>query len=250
MTDADKDTIDASAKTVLRDLHAAITNLARAEQIRVDTALALSSRRRKRAGGLLNRWAGGGVIGDDDSSGSARSRKEAEEEERENGVKACRESVLWYLRRRVEECGALQGRMMEVRIGREVERSKSALYKARGGALGGVGVWEDVDGVEVAEKGGKKGVGVGVEEMDKGRVDAEGMGAEEEEQMQMLKKENRELIKHYENKLDQVRYVRAHGNVCILLKADLIQHRRKIPDRNIRAPIHPRFEPRDTVRAY
>lgn len=113
---------------------------------------------------------------------------------------------MWFLRKKLEEAGEVQRGMMEKRLQREVERSKSVLYKSRGakGVDGGFTSGEGGGG------GGEKGMnGYGVmEEEDRRR----GVMEEEdrrdgltEEQVQMLKEENEGMLRHYEDTLDQVR---------------------------------------------
>jgi syntaxin 18 len=106
-----------------------------------------------------------------------------------------RESVLWYLRQKLQEAGSAQAAMMETRITREVEKNKSALYKARGRPMPELG-------------------GFDAPLPDKGKFKAELQEEKEsvedgltEEQLQIYEKENQDMLKHYEATLDQVKYV-------------------------------------------
>ena len=126
LTNGQRDSIDAAAKTTWRDINAAITQLSDAEKTRQATEDALiKQKRRKKGFGSLGRWAAGGVE-------TEKSVEERDEDERVKGIAGCRESVIWYLQRGLEECGRTQSSMMEVRINREVERGKSVLAEAKG----------------------------------------------------------------------------------------------------------------------
>lgn len=122
-------------------------------------------------------------------------------------VKVHRESVIWYLRRKLEAAGEVQKGMMERRVEREVEKSRSVLYMTRGfvepplekngtiGAMNG-----DMNGR--VEKGrGRRKVNAAMDE--EGRREAEQQLSPE--QLQLFAKENSDMLRHYEDTLDQVR---------------------------------------------
>lgn len=124
-----------------------------------------------------------------------------------------RESVLWYLRRGLKEAGEVQRGMMEKRVEREVERSKSALYKAKNIPGREALVREIVGGEEWRGGGGGGGVTNGGAR--KGGMGAVELEAEERrntemqlspEQLQLFERENEDLMKRYEGQLDQIRY--------------------------------------------
>jgi syntaxin 18 len=197
-TDAQRDQIDAESKQLLRGLNGAIHNLSDAETLRQNTESTLSRRKFGQNGlGALGRWAAGGI-------GPEKSKDEELEEARANGVKAHRESVLWYLRRKLEACGEVQRAMMETRLTREVEKSKSILYKTRGpnGAIqesttfprGSESInprkYKDARGLQMDDQEEKN-----IEQL------------LSPEQLQLFAQENQDMLKHYEDTLDQVRYV-------------------------------------------
>lgn len=95
----------------------------------------------------------------------------------------------------------MQRSMMDRRLQREMERSKSVLYKSRG--LKGVDVGLDAP-IEVGGKGmnGYAGVGGVIEEEERRKKGEEGLS---EEQVQMFREENEGMLRHYEDTLDQVR---------------------------------------------
>ncbi|KZF25530.1 snare protein syntaxin-like protein 18/UFE1 [Xylona heveae TC161] len=198
LTDANRDEVDAESKAVLRQLNAAIRNLSDAEQLRQNTEATLTQRRRAKHGlGAIGRWAAGG-------GRQAASPEEEMDEARANGIKVHRESVLWYLRRKLEECGELQRSMMETRLTREVEKSKSALYKARGAR----GAWEiatgtvdDASWTTPSQQGSGAAKAALMDTAEKEEVERQ----LSPEQLQLFAQENQNMLKHYEDTLDQVR---------------------------------------------
>jgi syntaxin 18 len=173
LTDNQRTEIDASAKQLIRELNHAIAGLHSAEQVRQDAETTVAVKKRARKGlGALGRWAAGGAI-------TAKSPEEELQEAKANTIKAHRDSIIWYLRRQLEECGRFQSSMMEIRLTREVEKSKSVLYKARGT----MPLAEDYSAMNAAE-----------EQLSP-------------EQLQLFAQENQDMLKHYEDHLDQVRYV-------------------------------------------
>lgn len=139
------------------------------------------------------------------------------EEGRLRTTGAWRESVIWYLGRGLEAAGELQRGMVEKRVEREVEKSRSVLYMSRGAggaastALGEGG--EDLSskgGVNGSFKGrndyyavdgGAKGNGTRLEEEDRQEIERQ----LSPEQLQLFAQENQDMLKRYEDTLDQVR---------------------------------------------
>ncbi|CAD6570486.1 MAG: hypothetical protein ASARMPREDX12_003646 [Alectoria sarmentosa] len=200
-----RDAIDASSKTVLRDLNASIRQLASAEEIRRDTESRISTK--KYAKGVLGRWAAG-------ASGGEKSPEQAVEEARREAFAMHRDSVLWYLGRKLEGVGEVQRGMMERRLEREVERGRSVLYKVKGsvgagGGLGGVGVSGGGGGVGDGRMNGSAGEGRGAHGKSAGTGEDESRREIEQqlspEQLQLFAKENQDMLKQYEDTLDQVR---------------------------------------------
>ncbi|TKA47372.1 hypothetical protein B0A49_11998 [Cryomyces minteri] len=197
LTDAQRTEIDASAKQLLRELNAKINNLSDVEAVRQQAEKNVSLKKRSRGGlGALGRWAAGGAI-------TAKSLEELDEEERHKVIQAHREGVIWYLQRKLEEAGMVQSRMMEVRLEREVEKSKSVLYKTRG-SLGIADMSAGMDGdspdVGTGRAGQRGHVGT--------RFAQDSKEAEQQlspEQLQLFAQENQDMLKHYEDTLDQVR---------------------------------------------
>ena len=159
-------------------------------------------------------WAAGGgdEAGKSNNNSSGKSAEQILEEQRENTLSTVRESVVWFLGRELAKVAEGQREMVERRVRREVERGRSVLYLVKGG----VGGQEGDGGVGLDARGGggggsgmgtgRKGVDVEVEEDEK-----ESRRRIEEqltpEQLQVFATENRDMLKHYEDTLDQVRYV-------------------------------------------
>ena len=218
MTDKQRDQIDAESKSTLRDLNAGIRQLADAEQLRQNTDVRLAAKRRARNGfKTLGRWAAGGV-----GEVSKKSPDEELEDARQNTVKVHRESVIWYLRRNLEEAGEIQRGMMELRLEREVERSKSVLYKTKGTRASPDFSDSDMtngNGTAMANgrlyQGGKAAM---TDEVERKKIEQQ----LSPEQLQLFAQENSDMLKHYEDTLDQVRYALL---ICLTLtKADEKQH--------------------------
>lgn len=98
---------------------------------------------------------------------------------------------------------------MERRLEREVERGRSVLYKVRGSSGGGDGLdmsgggGEGPDGRMRDEKSAYRGGG-GVNEDESRREIEQSLSPE---QLQLFARENQDMLKQYEDTLDQVRSV-------------------------------------------
>ena len=127
---------------------------------------------------------------------TAKSPEEEREEAERKMIAAHRESVMVYLQRRLEEAGRVQSGMMEVRLGREVEKSKSVLYKAR--LADGIPYAVEEDGAPLGKR----------QQQAQDRPKSFGQNVADDrlsqEQQQLFAEENNELLNHYENQLDQI----------------------------------------------
>ena len=208
-----RDEIDAMAKKVLREANKAIRELADTEQLRQNTEEALLKKKYgSRLGGLAN-WAAGGI-------GHSKSPEQLQEEGRVNTVKEHRENVLFLLRLRLQKVGEMQGGMMETRIMRELEKNKSVLYKARGRMGQELGE-PPVPAFEYDQH--QSGQTVHMEQQSH-----HGSNIEDEltpQQLQMFEKENQDMVRHYEETLNQVKYVEplldphwSHANISLGLQ--------------------------------
>ncbi|MCJ1284544.1 hypothetical protein MMC26_003877 [Xylographa opegraphella] len=204
-TDAQRDQIDAESKATLRDLNAGIRQLEEAEQLQRNTETTLAEGKRARYGlGALGRWAAGdmGVV--------QRTPEEALEVARQETIRIHRESVIWYLRKKLGEAAELQSAMMQTRLDREVEKSKSVLYKTRGAANRGSTPGDSGDTMDLLGAGGISG---NVPRTAKHRSGPSAIDDGERkieqtlspEQVQQFAQENSDMLKHYEDTLDKVR---------------------------------------------
>ncbi|EGS21295.1 uncharacterized protein CTHT_0031490 [Thermochaetoides thermophila DSM 1495] len=196
LTDRDREEIDANAKMTLRDLNARIRSLEDAEQLRQNTQAALLKKRFSRGLAVLGSWAAGG-----------KSAEQAELEAAARQLGAHRESVIWYLRTRLQEATRTQQCMMETRLAREMEKSKDVLAKTRHTALlnntheaaNGSFAKPSTDTVHMAITSA---TGLAAEEVEKRRPEFDDLTVE---QRQMFEKGNQDMLKHLESTLDKVR---------------------------------------------
>lgn len=187
MTDQQRDEIDAETKQLLRELNFSIRTLADTEQLRQNTETTLIRKKYGTKLGALSSWAAGGI-------GQSKSPEQELAEAKANTITIHRENVLWYLRQKLQQCGSFQAAMMETRIMREMEKNKSVLYKARGQIVPEYTGTSDVPVPAFEYK-------AHVEEQFKHNVEDELTP----EQLQMFEKENQDMVKHYEETLNQVR---------------------------------------------
>ena len=206
-TNTQRDQIDAESKATLRDLNAGIRQLEEAEQLRRDTERTVAEKKKARNGfKALGRWAAGAI------SETRKTPEEMLEAAQQETIRVHRDSVIWYLRKKLGEAVELQGGMMQKRLEREVEKSKSVLYKTKG-----VGdVKSSIGGLE--QRAGSTVLGGSTKAKAAGqwyRVGSSGTGDMEKpvqqtlspEQLQLFAQENSDMLKHYEDTLDKVRYV-------------------------------------------
>jgi syntaxin 18 len=193
LNDRQKEEIDAETKMLLRELNASIRNLAAAEQLRQDMETRLTRKKYDRLGlGALGSWAAGGAV-------QAKSFEQELDESKANAISMHRESVLWYLGQKLQECGSLQAAMMEKRLLREMEKNRNLLAKSQAVPVPELGGF---DNAPVPPKKSKASSAAHQEALE--------LYPEQElteEQIQIYEKENQDMLKHYESTLDQVRYV-------------------------------------------
>ena len=174
-----------------------------AEGIRQTTETQVALRKRAKQGlGALGRWAAGGAI-------TAKSPEEELEEAKANATRAHRESIIWSLQNQLEECGRFQSSMMEIRLMREVEKSKSVLYKAR----------ETMPSMHDMNGGSRDGASSYRGKTSHVQEDASAAIEQQldPEQLQLFAQENQDMLKQYEDQLDKVRYVEDMWVVMVVL---------------------------------
>lgn len=191
LTHEEREAFDAQSKKLLKQLNAAIKSLSQAEEVRNQTLDSVALSKRAKGGmGALGRWAAGGAV-------TAKSPQEEAEEAKNNTLAAFRAAVIMFLEQRLGEAGKVQAEMMEVRIGREVEKSKSALYKSRGGAS-----------IPYAhDEGGPAGGSSNSTKPTFQQEDASenpDTAALTRDQLQMFESENADLLQYYEGQMEQI----------------------------------------------
>ena len=163
-----------------------------AEQTRQAAELEVS-RHRPGAGlrgfGALQRWAAG------DSEQAVRSPEEEQEDAKRETVKVYRKSIIEYLQNRLNEVSRVQLAMMETRKERQMEKSKSVLYKTKG-STSGFGIQGSMD-----YSGGYGDAAGGMDDEAKKEIERQ----LSPEQLQLFEEENQSMLKHYHDQLDQIR---------------------------------------------
>jgi syntaxin 18 len=167
LTDTQRDALDAETKTIIRSTLSLISRLESAEKVRVQTEARIFQ---KKHSSLKSLWEDEG----------AREREEAAMKM----VTAHRESVIWFLKNRLEKASEEQRDRQEIRLQRQIERGKSLLHKAP-------------TGMKVTDT-----ARAALEEEERKEVEALSP-----DQLRIFEKENEGMLKHYEDTLEQVRYV-------------------------------------------
>ncbi len=176
---------------MVRELNASIRTLEDAEQVRQDTETVLRNKKYARLGlGALGAWAAGGA-------GQTKSHEQELDEVRANTISAHRDSVLLYLRRKLEACGNFHKEMAEKRFIRQMEKNKSMLATSQRPL-------PDFSGLDsMPLPAPKRSTSTAA------HLEARYAYPEEEptpEQLQEFEKQNEDMLKHYESTLDQVKY--------------------------------------------
>lgn len=218
-TNTQRDAIDAQSKDTIRDLNRRLAELAATEAQRKEIRAVIQRKQtEKRLGGrfgaALGRWA----AGEEGSNAVVLTPEEEEQEAKERTTDEWRENVLWFLRSRLGAAVNCQRDMMERRVMREVEKSKSVLYKTSGQDGRPAGTANGVPGFD-AEASSQYGRDLSAS--DPSLSAGPGSSAPDSgfttEQLQQFAEENNVMQRHYENSLDQVRYV-------IFLAYTFLQH--------------------------
>lgn len=204
LTDREREEIDANSKQLLRDLNAKMKQLADAERVRRETETQLLKKQFGRGLSVLGSWASGGASG----GLGGKSVEYQRAEEAANSVNTHRESVLWMLNVRLQECLGTQQHMMEVRLNREMEKQRSVL--ARAGVSEGMGSLDAMPGMTAREPSSpsskrRSSHAAWLEDGQQSTHNYQaGLSAE---QIQTFEQENHDMLKHYESVLGQVRFV-------------------------------------------
>ncbi|KAI5813581.1 hypothetical protein BZA77DRAFT_117662 [Pyronema omphalodes] len=169
LTDAQRDSLDAETKALIRATLSLINRLESAEKIRVKTEANLFKKKH--------------------NSFKALFEDEAIRNAEEAGLKmvtAHREGVIWYLKNRLEQASEEQKERQEVRLQRQIERGKSLLHKAPTRLAPQITISQ-----------------AAMEQEDK--KDREAAEQLSPEQLRIFEKENEGMVKYYEDTLEQVK---------------------------------------------
>lgn len=181
--------IDNETRQLLTTISGAIRQLQETAHLSSDLDESLAQQKRSK-GGFLGRWAAGGGV-------TAKTPEELEEADRRDTTKRHRDGVIWFLQRRLEGAGEMQRSMVEVRVKREVERSRSILYKARGPGL--------VDGIGASGSSADY-----LSATDLAKEQRQERAAMESslspEQIQLFEREQEDMLKHYNSELNKIKY--------------------------------------------
>lgn len=199
LTDNDRTRIDHETKTLLTALSTAIRRLSEITDAESAIQKEVILRKRRKGLGLLGQWAAGGGI-------TAKSPQEIEEEAQLETTRVWREAVVWFLQRRLEAASEVQMNMVQIRLDRERERTKSILYRAKGPTTAGL-----VNGVNNFGSGSEAGTLSNSIDMGK----AVGLEADQQqdsawndlspEQLQIFEKEQQDMLKHYNDELNKIK---------------------------------------------
>lgn len=190
LTDREREEVDANAKQMIRELNASIRAVDDAEQLRRETQAAIIRKTYGSTLGALGSWASGG--------GAPLGGKSTEQQAAEGRAAQTdmhRDSVLWFLRQRLEQCCRTQQDMMEARLTRELEKSRGFLAAPPA---------DFADFAQASRSAASAGEG--------GADASYGAGNEDltEDQVQMFEEGNQDMMKHYESTLAKVQYVLPH----------------------------------------
>lgn len=196
LTDKERDVIDSEAKAVIGESIQAIQRLESAEKIRIDIErIKYQNRKRRLDFGKVFKGGWKTILVDEEAE------KEDVEDEEMKVIRLHRESIIWVLKNRLEKASEIQRAQQETRVMRQVEKSKSMLYKATGAAVPQSRPGSSAGSSAADMKGAWNGTGSLLPE-EKENIEQ----VLSPEQLQIFAKENQDMIKYYEDTLDQVRY--------------------------------------------
>ncbi|KAI1332352.1 snare-complex protein syntaxin-18, partial [Xylariaceae sp. FL0255] len=196
LTDREREQIDGDAKKMLRELNASIKTLASVEKARADIEAKVIQKKFGRALGALGAWAAGGAA-------LSKSPEQTTAEEQATTISTHRDSVLWLLRIRLQDCMKTQQDMMEIRINREMEKNRSVLAKAKGQdvvSFGAVSSSVGASSYTDPPKGGHQ-QPLPPEETSSYNTTSDLTA----EQIQMFEREQQDMLSQQQSTMDQVR---------------------------------------------
>ncbi|TGZ77732.1 hypothetical protein EX30DRAFT_176765 [Ascodesmis nigricans] len=186
-TETDRNTLDATIQSLLRQALSLINRLQQTETIRATTAAAVRHKKRNTWQAIFTSAVDGGTPEHDP------------EEQAEKMIAAHHESVLWWLKEQLAQCSEIQRRRQEVRLRRKLEKGRSVLAEQKGA---NVGIRSTTSTSAKKKQAGKGRVKAGMEEDEDMKDVEEQLGAEV---VKMLEQENEGMLKYYEDTLEQVK---------------------------------------------
>lgn len=207
LTDAERDSIDASTALLLRDLSSSIATLSSAEALRQETESTLLRRKYDHLGAAaLWSWA----ISSEGAGAGRSDREQQRQRECETArvLRSMHDNVLWYLRWKLEAAADMQRALVEKRIERAREKERSVLYRKPSAAVS-----PGLDAARTATtaipaQGPAASSGV-VDEHDMAEIEVRLSPA----QLQLFAEENDMMLRHYEDTLGKIQYVPPFGNL-------------------------------------
>lgn len=191
LSDREREEVDANAKQMIRELNASIRGLDEAEQLRRETESAVLRQKYASGLGAFGSWASGGAASTKSSEHAA-----AEGQAQQTGIH--RDGVMWFLRQRLELCCRTQQDMMEKRLKRELEKSRSILAPPPG---------DFADFHPTTSKSWQQSADPedsGAWDMDASTSFTHGLT---DEQVQMFEEGNQNMMEQQESALAKVKYV-------------------------------------------
>lgn len=144
-----------------------------------------------------------------------KSEEQFRDEQQRAAFDTHRKSVLWYLRQRLDQALETQREMMEQRVARDIEKSKSVLWRVTESAATSVQKAKEFDNHHQGASNSTFKAGSGFDPTTEGSrisdlTDGEVADIEAKlspEQLALFAEENNDMLKRYEDTLDQIRQV-------------------------------------------
>ena len=197
-TAADRTNFDTSTTTQLRTFNTLLNSFSSVETVRQDTLRTTLDRKYGKPSGALWRWA----AGSENAASAPKSPEQEEDEGRALALKTVRESILWYLGRKLQEAGAVYSEMVEIRVTREKEREKSILWKMDSAKPSTTSEKPYMNGTAdpSAPYNPTPASRVAITEEESAAIESQLTPA----QLQLFAQENNSLLRHYEDTLSKV----------------------------------------------
>ncbi|RAK91070.1 snare protein [Aspergillus costaricaensis CBS 115574] len=215
LDDSARDTITTTTSSLLSNLSTSITTLSAAENLRQETVSRSITQRFGK--GVFARWASGATLTSPKDENEGKEAEQIVEEEKEKVLKGVRESVLFYLNKKLGSVVNEQRDMVEKRIERVRERERSVLYKSNTSSSSSSVGWGRVDGEWRGDNT------TGVVKMDEKEV-KEIEKQLTPEQLQLFEEENDSLVRYFEDVVGKVQNAEKSLLEISSLQQTLVSH--------------------------